>query len=40
MQGKNRDTDPENGIVDTAGEGDGGMTWESSIEMYMSPNVK
>ena len=27
------DTDIENGLVDTAGEGEGGTNWESSIEI-------
>ena len=34
MQGRNRDTDIENGHVDTAGEGEGGMNWETSIDIY------
>ena len=32
MEGSNRDTDMENRPVDTAGEGEGGANWESSIE--------
>ena len=33
-QGKNRDTDIENRFLDTAGEGEGGRSWESNIETY------
>ena len=40
LQGRNRDTDLENGLVDTAGEGEGGTNWESSIEIYILPYVK
>ena len=40
LQGRNRDTDIENRLVDTAGEGEGGMNWESSIEIYALPCVK
>ena len=32
LQGKNRATDVEKGLVDTAGEGEGGTHRESSIE--------
>ena len=28
LQGRNRDTDVENGYVDAAREGEGGMNWE------------
>ena len=31
-----RDADIENRLVDTAGEGEGGMSWESSIGTYIS----
>ena len=34
MQGRNRDTDVENGHVDTAEEGEGKMNWESWIDIY------
>ena len=34
FQGKNRDPDVENGLVDSAREGEDGVNWESSIEMY------
>ena len=32
--------DIENGLVDTAGEGEGGTNWESGTEMYTSPSVE
>ena len=34
MQGRNRDTDAENGHVDTAEEGEGKMNWESWTDIY------
>ena len=40
MQGRNRDADIENGLVDTAGEGEWGTNLESSIEIYILPCVK
>ena len=40
MQGRKRDTDIENTLVDTAGEGEGGMNGESNIETYALPYVK
>ena len=40
LQGRNRDADVENGLVDTVKEGEGGMNWESSIERYPLPCVK
>ena len=39
LQGKNRDTDIENGFVNTVGEGDGGANWESSTDTYTLPCV-
>ena len=33
-------TDIENWLVDTVGEGEGGMNWESSMEIYTLPCVK
>ena len=33
LQGGKGDTDIENRLVDTVGEGDGGMNWETSIEI-------
>ena len=34
MQDRERDTDVYNGILDSEGEGEGGMNWENGIEMY------
>ena len=38
--GQHRYTDTENRFLDTAGEGEGGMNWEGSIETYTLPYVK
>ena len=35
LQGRNRDPQVENRLVETAGEGQGGMNWESRIEAYI-----
>ena len=40
MQGSKRDTDVKNRLLDSVGEGKGGMNWESSIETCTWPNVK
>ena len=40
MQGSNRDTDVNNRLLDYVGEGEGGMIWETSIEMYILLYVK
>ena len=40
LQSRNEDTDVENGHMDTAGEGKGGMNWESSIDIYAVPWIK
>ena len=40
LQGKNRDTDIKNGLVDTVGEREVGMNWESSIQIYIIPCEK
>ena len=40
MQGRNRDADIEKRLVDTVGEGEGGMNWECSIKTYILPGVK
>ena len=39
LQGRNRDADVENRLVDTTG-GEGGNNWESIMETYISPCVK
>ena len=40
MQGRNRDTDLENKLVDPVGEGEGGTNWEKSIDIYTLPGIK
>ena len=40
MQGRNRDADTENRLVDTVREGEGGTNWESTMEMYTLSYVK
>ena len=40
MQGSKGDEDIKNGLLDTVGEGEGGMTWENSIETCILPYVK
>ena len=39
MWGRNRDADAENGRVDTGWEGEGGMNWECSTDIYTPPCV-
>ena len=39
MQGRNRDSDTGNRLVDTAGEGEGGMDRENGIEIQTLPCV-
>ena len=40
MQGSKRDTDVKNRLLDSVGEGEGGMIWENSIETCILSNVK
>ena len=40
MQGRNRNTDVENGCVDTGGEREGGMNWEIRFDMYTLMCIK
>ena len=40
LQGRNRDADIKNGLVDPAEEGEGGMNWESNIGIYSLPRAK
>ena len=40
MQGTKGDTDVKNRLLDYVGEGEGGMTWENSIETRILPYVK
>ena len=38
-QGSNWDADTENRLLDTVGEGDSGIIWESSIDIYTHFNM-
>ena len=40
LQGRNRNWDIENRLVDTVGEGESGTNWDSSIETYTLQYVK
>ena len=40
MQDRIRDTDVYNRILDSVGEGKGGMIWENSIETCILSSVK
>ena len=40
LQGSSGDADIENGILDTVGEGEGGVNWESSRETYTFSSVQ
>ena len=40
MQDSKRDTDINNTLLDSVGEGEGGMIWENSIETCMLPYVR
>ena len=40
MHGSKRDTDVKNRLLDSVGEGQGGMMWENSIETCVLPYVK
>ena len=40
MRDSKRDTDVENRLLDSVGEGEGEMIWENSIETYILPYVK
>ena len=40
MQDSKRDTDVKNRLLDSVGEGKGGMIWENSIETCILPYVK
>ena len=37
MRDSNRDTDMKNSLLDSVGEGKGGMIWENSIETCLLP---
>ena len=40
MQNRKRDTDVQNRLLDSVGEGEGGMFWENSIETSILSRVK
>ena len=40
MQDRKRDTDAQHRLLDSVGEGEGGMMWETSIETCILPYVK
>ena len=40
MRDSERDTDVKNRVLDSVGEGEGGMIWENSIETCILPYVK
>ena len=40
MQDRKRDTDVQNRLLDSVGEGEGGMFQENSIKTYILPRVK
>ena len=40
MRDSKRDTDVQNRLLDSVGEGEGGMTWENSIETGILSYVK
>ena len=40
MQNRKKDTDVQNRLWDSVGEGEGGMFWENSIETSILPRVK
>ena len=40
MQNRKRDTDVQNRLLDSVGEGEGGMFLENSIKTYMLSRVK
>ena len=40
LQGRNWDADRQNKLVDKAGEGEGRLNWESSVDIYTLSRVK
>ena len=40
MQDRERDTDVYNGLLDSEGEGEGGMIWENGIEICIISSMK
>ena len=40
MRDSKRDTDVQNGLLDSEGEGEGGMIWENGIETFILSCMK
>ena len=40
MQDSKRDTDVKNRLLDSVGEGEGGMIWKNSIKTFILPYIK
>ena len=40
MQDSKKDVDVYNGLLDSEGEGEGGMIWENGIETYIISYMK
>ena len=40
MRDSKRDTDVQNSLLDSVGEGEGGMIWENGIETYIISYMK
>ena len=40
MQDSERDTDVQNSLLDSVGQGEGGMIWENGIETFKISYVK
>ena len=40
MRDSKRDTDVKNRLLDSVGEGEGGMIWENGIETYIISYVR
>ena len=40
MRDNKKDTDVKNRLLDSVGDGEGGIIWENSIETYILPYVK
>ena len=40
MRDSRRDTDVKNSLLDSVGEGEGGMIWENGVETYILSHVK
>ena len=40
MRDSKRDTDVQNSLLDSVGEGEGGMTWENGLKTYILKKKK